>query len=75
MKRLIRSKLTGEFLQPDGAWSRNFASAWDFSDIRSVIQAQQDFKLKGVELVLMPSDKPSAYDITIELEREDRAEA
>lgn len=67
MKRLIRNKTTKEFFQFGGTWTQDAQFARNFDDIRSVVKAEQEYRLQNVELVLLMGDKPSKYDVILPL--------
>jgi len=68
MKRLIRNKTTRQYLQEDGTWGST-EDALDFDSMSDVIKFVQNGSFTDVELVLTIEDKPSEYDITLDLSR------
>jgi hypothetical protein len=66
MKRLIRKKVTGEFLNADGTWTHDFSKARDFPNMLAVSKAQKDRRLEGIELVLV-ADKPGEAEVVLPL--------
>ena len=67
MKRVIRSKASGKYLQDDGAWSEDPEHAVCFEDLLSALKAVKKHELTNVELVLMMREEPSSYDVAMEL--------
>jgi hypothetical protein len=65
VKRLIRSKKDLRYFAIDGAWTDDLARAQDFPDIRSLIRAQLEHGLRGVEVVFLMHNAPSRYDVVI----------
>ena len=68
MKRVIRSRATGEYLQADGTWSGRFDEAVCFQNTMAVLKMIQTYRLVDVELVLVMGDKVSSYDVSLKLD-------
>ena len=66
MKRLIRNKKTRKYLQEDGTWGET-ERALNFDNMSYVIKAVQEGAFREVELVLALEDKPSPYDVILDL--------
>jgi hypothetical protein len=64
MKRLIRDKATGNYLQRDASWGEA-RSARHFDDLSDLVQFIQLTGSANFELVLSILDEPSENDITI----------
>jgi hypothetical protein len=67
VKRLLRNKLTRQFLTSGGVWTNDISSAESFADIRSVVTARQKLDLENVELLYLMGETPSDYDVIIPL--------
>jgi hypothetical protein len=68
MKRLIRSRKTGLYLNDDGSWTTDWQKAIGFDAFKGVWAAKEGFHLKEVDLVLVVGDKPSTqYDVILPL--------
>ena len=65
MRRLIRNKLTGEYLTRKGTWTKSVSLARDFPDVRSVVDTEQKHHLAPFEVVLLVSANPGKYDVVI----------
>jgi hypothetical protein len=67
MRRLIRND-AGLYWKEDGSWTSDWEEAESFGDTHAAISAKERYHLKGVALVLLVSDKPSAqYDVVLPL--------
>jgi acid phosphatase class B len=67
LMKVIRHKGTQAFFAT-GGWTADFEAAEKFSDTLSVLKAQQEYRLKNVEVVLVMGDKPSPYDVVLHLD-------
>ena len=67
MQRLVKSTATGEFLSPDWRWTNDLAYARRFRDVSEVIGVLRVLEGIQVEMVIMLSDAPSPYDISLPL--------
>ena len=67
MRRLIRND-AGLYWKEDGTWTSDWKQAESFDDTHAAISAKERYRLKGVVLVLLVSDKPSPqYDVVLQL--------
>ena len=68
MKRLIRNRKTGLYLNDDGSWTGDWEKAAGFKGMRGVWAAKESYHLRSVDLVLVVGDKPSRqHDIILPL--------
>ena len=67
MKRVVRSKVTREYLRIDGEWSHCLEQAYCFPSTPSVLEIVQKQKLTNVEMVLMINEQPTNWDIVLPL--------
>ena len=68
MKRVIRSRSTGEFLADNSAWTKELMRALMFPDLASAMAFRDGLGLRNVELVLVVGEEPkSIYDVVLPL--------
>ena len=68
MSRLVRSKVTKEFLAPDGCWTTDPSKAARFADQSLALEAIHKFNVSEVELYyLMGEQLNPEYDFTLSL--------
>jgi hypothetical protein len=67
MKRVVRSKVTQQYLQADGTWSSRLDQACCFLNTPTVLDTVQKYQLTNVEMVLMIADQPTNWDIVLPL--------
>ena len=67
MKRVVRSRVTQQYLQADGNWSSRLEEACAFLSTPTVLDTVQKYQLTNVEMVLMIADQPTTWDIVLPL--------
>ena len=68
MKRVIRSRSTGEFLADNNTWTKELMRALMFPDLASAMAFRAGLGLRNVELVLVVGEEPnSIYDVVLPL--------
>ena len=68
MSRLVRSKVTKEFLAPDGRWTTDLSKAARFADQSLALEAVHRLGASEVELYyLMGEQLNPEYDFTLSL--------
>ena len=68
MKRVIRSRSTGEFVADNSAWTKELRGALMFPDLASAMAFRDGLGLRNVELVLVVGEEPnSIYDVVLPL--------
>ena len=67
VRRLIRSRATGMYLQENGTWTKKLQEAKCFPGVETVLSAFQQHNLRDCDLVLQFEDEPSSYDIVLPL--------
>jgi hypothetical protein len=68
MRRLIRNRLTHEYLGTDGKWTRDHEAALKFPDAMSLIQYALRLPEPDLDyVIMMEGDTPSPYDLILRL--------
>ena len=68
MRRFVRHKGTGTYLNQDGRWIDKPSGALHFESIQTVLTVQRQLNLREIEIVLQLGPEPSEeYDIAVPL--------
>jgi hypothetical protein len=68
VQRLIRNRVTGQFLAENGIWTQDYSRAKRFTDVMAVIKtAYQIGPAQPLEQVLMVETRPSHLDLSLPL--------
>jgi len=67
MKRVVRNRVTSQYLQLDGSWCSQLEEAYSFLNTLTALETVQNHKLYNVEMILMIHEQPTAWDIVLPL--------
>lgn len=67
MRRLIRNRLTGDYLGASDSWGQDYSVAIHFENTISVLRAARLLDRTNLEEVLMVRERPSAFDVVLPL--------
>ena len=67
MKKVLRHRLTKQYLTAAGTWAEDFKLAREFADIRDAVRLRNQLRLPDAELVYVHADWPSERDVVIRL--------